>query len=202
MARFFFGLLAIAAALNLIAAQVFPVSGSPVRPPSNPLRLSAEATGHGSDLGGAPGAAAQFGIRANPAAVLLSFVDMAPEDQITAPVTISNEGSFPLRYFVNSIATNPDGKGLMSRLLLTVKSGVSDCTSSGYMQDGSVLYGPAPLGSPEGLLLLAAAGRALSPGESETLCFSVLLPSDTPNEFQGAATAATFDFVAVQSLEN
>jgi spore coat-associated protein N len=133
----------------------------------------------------------------------LSFDRMVPGDRVTAPITVRNDGTLDLRYAVTSAATNDDGKSLMNQLQLTIRSGVTTCDKAGFKADGVILYGDAPLGSVAGLKVIGnpaigqqAGDRTLRAGASETLCFSVTLPLNTPNAFATAATSATFNFVA------
>jgi spore coat-associated protein N len=133
----------------------------------------------------------------------LSRDQMVPGVGVTAPITVRNDGTLDLRYAVTSAATNDDGKSLMSQLQLTIKSGVTTCDKAGFKADGVILYGDAPLGSVAGLNVVGnpaigqqAGDRTLRAGASETLCFSVTLPLNTPNTFAGAATLATFNFVS------
>lgn len=148
-------------------------------------------------------------ISTNPTSMLVSFENMAPGDQITAPITVSNAGSLALRYALAATATNTDGKNLDSQLGLTIKSGVTDCSTSGFATDGTVLYGSGPVGATTALNLIGnpATGadtgdRELDSGSNETLCFNVKLPSNTLNGYEGASTTATFTFYAEQVANN
>ncbi|MEE9284131.1 MAG: TasA family protein [Dehalococcoidia bacterium] len=79
---------------------------------------------------------------------LLTFSDMAPGDQVTAPITVSNAGTLELRYAVTSTTTE---NTLAAQLDLTIKSGVTTCTDAGFGVDGTVLYASADLGSTTGV---------------------------------------------------
>jgi hypothetical protein len=148
-------------------------------------------------------------ISTNPATALVTFSNMAPGDRVTAPVVVSNAGTLDLRYAVTSVATNADAKALMSQLLLTIKSGVSACNNIDYVTDGTVLYGPAALGSVAGINVVGnpttgaqAGDRSLAAAAGETLCFNVTLPLTSGNAFQTATTTATFTFNAEQTTNN
>lgn len=114
-------------------------------------------------------------------------------------VTVSNTGTGALRYALSTAATNVDGKGLATAVLLTVKTGTCPAAA------GTVLYGAAALGS-------AAFGdatqgahpgdRTLAASTSEDLCFAWSLPLTTGNGLQNAATTATFTFAAEQTANN
>lgn len=120
-----------------------------------------------------------------------------------------NDGTLTLRYAITSITTNSDGKNLANQLRLTIKSNVLDCANAGFNFSGTVLYGPAALGTITGLNVIGdpaqgqqAGDRALQPGSFEILCFNVSLPLESGNEFQNASTTATFVFAAEQTLNN
>src|SRR5207244_12796788 len=112
-----------------------------------------------------------------------------PGDQVTAPITVSNDGTLTLRYAISSVATNVDTKGLKDQLVLTVKSGVTTCTNAAYAADGTSLYS-GDLDSSAGLLVGDATtgadsgDRALAASANEVLCFHVSLPLATGNAFQ------------------
>jgi hypothetical protein len=139
----------------------------------------------------------------SPASAAVSFDGMAPGDRVTAPLTVRNGGTLPLRYVVTSTATNDDRRSLATQLDLTLKAGVAGCSDRGFASSGDVLYGPGPLGSAHGIVVVGgssdrwAAGRILDAADSERLCIRVELPSRTGNAFQGASTSATFTFQAI-----
>ncbi|MBI1800492.1 MAG: hypothetical protein HYR71_02545, partial [Chloroflexi bacterium] len=64
-------------------------------------------------------------IATSPTSALVTFSNMAPGDVITAPVTVSNNGTLQLRYAITSTITNADSKGLGAQLQLTIKSGLT-----------------------------------------------------------------------------
>ncbi|MBA2382021.1 MAG: hypothetical protein H0V73_07915 [Chloroflexi bacterium] len=148
-------------------------------------------------------------ISTNPTTAMVTFSTMAPGDQVTAPITVSNNGTLDLRYAISSVATNADAKGLKDQLILTVKSGVTTCTNAAYAASGTNLY-TGDLDSSAGLIVGDATSgaqtgdRALPPttGNTEVLCFNVSLPSATGNAFQSASTTATFTFAAEQTKNN
>jgi hypothetical protein len=146
-------------------------------------------------------------ISTSPATALVTFANMAPGDQVTAPITVSNAGTLNLRYAITSLATNADTKGLKDQLVLTVKSGVTTCTNAGFGVDGTGIYG-GDLDSVAGKLVGDAASgfqagdRALAASASEVLCFNVSLDILTGNAFQAATTSATFTFAAEQTKNN
>jgi predicted ribosomally synthesized peptide with SipW-like signal peptide len=146
-------------------------------------------------------------ISTNPATAIVTFAAMAPADQVTAPVTVSNDGTLALRYAISSAATNADTKGLKDQLVLTIKSGVTTCDNANYAATGTQLYS-GDLDSSAGKLVGDAASgadagdRALAAAANEVLCFHVSLPGSTADTFQGATTTATFTFAAEQTKNN
>jgi predicted ribosomally synthesized peptide with SipW-like signal peptide len=146
-------------------------------------------------------------ISTNPTTSLVSFGNMAPGDQVTAPIVVRNDGTLDLRYAVTSVATD-DSSHLMSQLALTIKTGVT-CTNGAYATGGTVLYGPLALGSLAGINVVGdpatganAGDRSLASLANETLCFHVSLPVASGNVYQAATTTATFTFNAEQTANN
>ncbi len=143
-------------------------------------------------------------ISTNPTSALVTFANMAPGDQVTAPLTVKNDGTLAMRYAMTSVSTNEDNKGLRGQLQLNVKSGVTDCSNAGFAASGTSLYGSA---LNDALFGDPATGqqtgdRTLAAGANEVLCFNVSLPATTGNEFQNAATTAAFTFAAEQTANN
>lgn len=143
-----------------------------------------------------------------PASAAVSFSGMAPGDRVTAPIRVRNDGTLPYRYSVTSTATNADSKALAGQLDLTIKVGVTSCSDRGFAIDGTVLYGPAKLGSVAGVDVIGdptqgfqMGDRTLDATDGEALCLQVVLPPRTRNAFQGASTTATFTFDAEQDGE-
>jgi hypothetical protein len=146
-------------------------------------------------------------ISTNPTTALVTFAGMAPADQVTAPITVSDDGTLALRYAVSSVATNLDVKALKDQLVLTIKTGVTTCTNAAYAADGSTLYS-GDLDSSAGKLIgdsttgADSGDRTLAASASEVLCFHASLPGSTSDSFQGATTTATFTFAAEQTTNN
>ncbi len=143
-------------------------------------------------------------ISASPASAALTMTAMAPGDQVTAPLTVTNAGSLDLRYAIESTTTEDV---LAAELDLTVKSGVSACNDGGWASDGTTVYS-GPLGSTavDAIVGSAASGadtgdRVLAPSANEVLCFNVTLPLAS-TAGQGVTTEATLDFRAEQTANN
>lgn len=147
-------------------------------------------------------------LTATPATAVVTLGSMAAGDVVTAPMTVNNAGTLAYRYSVLSTAT-PSTPDLAAQLDLTVKSGVTTCTTAGFSTTGTVLYGPGDLGSTAGVKVLgdAATGqqtgdRSLAAGATEVLCVQVSLPGATGNAYQGKTTTATLTFDAEQTANN
>lgn len=145
-------------------------------------------------------------ISSAPASAVVQFDNMAPGDELVAPLTVRNDGSLELRYALTSVTTEDT---FASQLDMTVKRGVTDCSAGGFDADGTGLYGPDDLGSASGKNVLGdpatgqqAGDRTLGVGAGETLCFRVRLPLSTGNGYQGLSTTATLIFNAEQTANN
>ena len=141
-----------------------------------------------------------------PSSALVTFSGMAPGDQVTNPITVTNAGTLQLRYAATSTTTE---NTLAAQLDLTIKSGVTTCSNAGFGVDGSVVYATGDLGSTTGVNVIGnpaqgsqAGDRTLNASANEVLCFNVGLPSSTGNAFQGLSTTATFAFQAEQTANN
>jgi predicted ribosomally synthesized peptide with SipW-like signal peptide len=141
-----------------------------------------------------------------PTTALVTFSGMAPGDQVTAPITVTNAGTLQLRYAVTSTTTE---NVLAAALDLTIKSGVTTCTNAGFGTDGTVVYAAGDLGSTTGVNVIGnpaqgsqAGDRTLNASANEVLCFNVSLPSSVGNTSQGLTTTATFNFQAEQTSSN
>lgn len=139
-----------------------------------------------------------------PTSAAISDLAMAPGDQVTQPLTVTNSGSLDLRYAIESTTTEDV---LAAELVLTVKTGVTTCTDAGFGTDGTQIYS-GRLGSTgtDAIVGSAVAGaqvgdRTLAPAANEVLCLNVTLPLST-TAGQGESTTATFDFLAEQTANN
>lgn len=147
-------------------------------------------------------------IGATPATSALALPNMAPGDVVTAPITVSNSGTLAQRYAVLSTTDSTDANVLAAQLKLTIKTGVTTCTTAGFAATGTSAYAGV-LGSTTGTKVVgdSATGaqtgdRALAAGANEVLCAQVSLPTSTDNTFQGKTTTAVFTFNAEQTANN
>ena len=145
-------------------------------------------------------------ISTTPVTALVTFTNMMPGDQVTAPITVSNVATNQFRYALTSTTTE---NVLAAQLDLTVKVGVTTCTNAAFAATGTTLYAANDLGSTTGINIVGdpaqgaqTGDRTLNGGANEILCFNVSLPSATGNTYQGLSSTATFAFVAEQTANN
>lgn len=145
-------------------------------------------------------------LTASPASAVFTVPAMAPGDEEVRSLTIGNSGSVALRYAATSTT---DENVLAGELDMTIKVGVTTCSTAGFDTDGTAIYGPADLGSTTGVVLFGDAtqgadpgDRTLGPSTSEVLCIRVALPLSASNASQGATSTATFQFDAEQTDNN
>lgn len=149
-------------------------------------------------------------ITTSPASALFSLNPMAPGDAIVGALTVNNGGTLSLRYSIKSTTTG--NAALAGQLDLTVwdEAAESDAgTTCNASAPGTVLYGPADLGSAGGTNVVGdptqgnqTGDRTLAASVSEYLCFKAMLPLASDNTYQGLLTTATFDFVSEQTANN
>ena len=131
---------------------------------------------------------------------------MAPGSTVTGALTVSNDGSLQHRYAMTSQTTEDS---LAAQLDMTIKENVTTCTTAGFGASGTIIYGPADLGSTSDAVVYGdatqgaqAGDRTLAASATESLCVQVTLPTGTGNSFQGVSTTATFNFIAEQTDNN
>ena len=144
-----------------------------------------------------------------PVTAAITAGNMAPGDSVYGTVLVSNTGTLSERYAVLSTSDATDANFLAAQLVLTVKVGVTTCSSAGFGATGTTLYGGSILGATTGTKLIgdAATGaqagdRTLASGASETLCAQVSLPIATGNPYQGKTTTAVLRFDSEQTANN
>jgi predicted ribosomally synthesized peptide with SipW-like signal peptide len=151
-------------------------------------------------------------LNTSPITATIKLSNMAPGDEFTVPVTVTNAGSLPLRYAVTSVATNTDDKALMGQLDLAIKYAATseNCDEAGFPLYGTPIRADGDLGSlTPGTNVIGdpaqgddTGDRTLAASASEVLCLNIKLPFASGNQFQGAATTATFTFAGEQTDNN
>ena len=139
-------------------------------------------------------------LTAAPASAVVSYSTMMPGDETVGTLTLTN-GTAQTRYAMTTVATNADTKNLRDQITLTIKTKTANPCST---FDGTTLYTGALASAAIGSTASGAqAGdRTLNASANESLCFKASLPSLTNNDYQGAATTATFTFEAEQTANN
>jgi hypothetical protein len=119
----------------------------------------------------------------------LTMTNLAAGDNFDAQLNIANAGSLGLTYsLATTVVTVSGSPSLASTLLLTARVKTANPCSS---RDGVVLYNNE-------LDLAAFSGRSLAPSASESICFTIVLPTSAGSFLQNTNLAATFKFQAVQ----
>lgn len=151
------------------------------------------------------------------AAAMFSPDVMAPGGTQEGSITVTNNGSLELRYAMTSTTTDADASSLDGQLDLTIwaeadeAGGVDDSNTDCEFvnKPATPIYDAGVLGDTTAVNVIGdptqgsqAGDRTLAASGSELLCFYVLLPSETGNEFQDATTTATFGFSAEQTANN
>ncbi|MDX6324484.1 MAG: hypothetical protein QOK15_838 [Nocardioidaceae bacterium] len=131
-----------------------------------------------------------------PSFTALSTSKLSPGGSVAGVLTVENSGNVALNYYLDSSATNPDGKNLAGALTVKVTSdsavtgSARNRTCAGRALGGSrTSFGPSLLGS-------GASPRLLAAGASETVCVQASLSSTAPTSLQSAATAVSFTLPA------
>ena len=132
-------------------------------------------------------------VRAEPD-MLMRVTNMLPGDVQSGELTVANVGGDPLRYALVSVSDDPDGRGLRTALLATVRAEGSGCVAfdGPLLYDGPLVgagFGDPATGSQSGDRLLAGGGR-------ERICMRVTLSESAGNRYQRTSTRVTFTIVA------
>ena len=124
----------------------------------------------------------------------MNISTMVPGNSVAGVVTVNNNGTAPVRYHVNAVPSNADGKGLGAALVVKV-TGDSATGGSGTAKScpGAAL-GDSGTGFTANMLGSAALPRQLVAGGSETICIQATLPTNAGTGLQGATTNVTFTF--------
>lgn len=134
-------------------------------------------------------------LTSSPASATFSVANMAPGDAAVRTLTVTNGGTLPFRYAMQT-AVDDDVSGLTTQLDVAVRRAVEErCDGA----SGDEIVARAPLaevgfGSPA--WGEQQGDRRLDPEASEVLCFFVELPLAAKNEVSAAGAALTFTFTA------
>jgi alternate signal-mediated exported protein len=133
-----------------------------------------------------------------PAYTDLNLTGMVPGNTVAGILTVRNAGTIPLTYYATAAATNADGKGLGTALVVKVTGDAAvtgtaparTCAGTALATTGTAFAGNL-VGTP-------AAQRSLAVGGSETLCVQATLPTTAASALQGATTTVALTFTASQ----
>ncbi|MDX6326998.1 MAG: hypothetical protein QOK15_3352 [Nocardioidaceae bacterium] len=116
---------------------------------------------------------------------------MVPGNSTAGVLTVKNNGTAPLKYYVDATASNADGKGLGSALTVKVTGdAVTSGSSPAVTCAGTAL---ANTGTSFAANLLASTSpRLLAAGASENLCIQATLPGSAVTGLQNATTNVGF----------
>lgn len=119
---------------------------------------------------------------------------MVPGDSTAGVMRVENTGTAPLRYHVDALASNDDGKNLGGQLGVKV-TGDEFTGGSGTKKTcaGSALPNSKATFT-NGLLGTSALPRQLNAGQVEWVCVEATLPTNALPGLQGAVTNVTFTF--------
>lgn len=133
----------------------------------------------------------------------ISLASAHPGASVVQPLTVGNTGSLELRYAVSSQVVSGTG-ALAEGLSWTVRSGVTDCSTSGFAASGTQVFDgvlasstkTAKIGDPtQGA---QAGDRLVAAGGSDVLCSRITLPTTAANSLQGLAVGVTLTVDAEQ----
>lgn len=125
----------------------------------------------------------------NTALTTLAATAMKPGDTVQAAVIVSNAATVPFTYNLAGTSTTTSGgaDSVGAAMKLVIQLGA--CASNVS----------ATLNTPQTFATTLTANRSLAAGASETLCFTVTLPTDAATGLQGRNSTASFLFTATSS---
>ncbi len=133
----------------------------------------------------------------------ISFASAFPGASVVQPLSVSNAGSLELRYAVSSQVASGSA-ALAEALRWTVRSGVTDCSSSGFAASGTQVFDgvlatstkTAKIGDPAPGA--QAGDRLVAAGASDVLCSRITLPTTAASSLQGLGLGVTLTVDAEQ----
>ncbi|MDX6325890.1 MAG: hypothetical protein QOK15_2244 [Nocardioidaceae bacterium] len=124
----------------------------------------------------------------------MNISNMVPGNTTAGVLTVSNSGTAPLKYYVDALASNGDGKGLGAALTAKVTGDATVTGSAPSATCAGAALSPSGGSFGSNLLGSTASPRLLAAGASEKLCIQATLPSSATSALQGATTNITFTF--------
>lgn len=136
-----------------------------------------------------------------------TFADMGPGDVVRGTIGVVNADGAPVSVSTAVSATNADGLGLRSQLVMTIRdlgetSGIpaTACTPGDPLYVAAPIVYVGPLGAEPALsipgmdVVLAVSG---DPGDDNGWCVEIELPAATDASFAGALTDGQFILTGV-----
>jgi predicted ribosomally synthesized peptide with SipW-like signal peptide len=124
----------------------------------------------------------------------LVISNMVPGNSVAGLITVKNNGTAPLKYYLDATGTNPDTKNLVGALQAKVTADTSITgTSPSATCSGTALVGAATAFGTN-FLYSQASPHLLAAGATENLCVQATLLSTAASTLQGATTTITFKF--------
>ncbi len=132
---------------------------------------------------------ASVDLTSGPRATTFTASGMAPGDSTTIAMTVANSGRNPMVFGMSRGVVSPGGSALAEALILTIKTVGSSCADF-----NGVTLSEGPLN--EAAFGNQTDGQPLPAATAQILCFRAVLPLETGNELQGAATTVSMSFHA------
>lgn len=120
----------------------------------------------------------------DPATAMFTVSGMAPGDMVSEDLEVSNDGSLELRYAMTTDAVLDSDPSLATQLQVVITDAADNELYSGPLIDAAI------------------GDRVLVAGDDEVLTFTVTLPLETGNDYQGATCTVEFGFVGEQTANN
>jgi predicted ribosomally synthesized peptide with SipW-like signal peptide len=128
----------------------------------------------------------------------LNISAMVPGNSTAGLLTIKNTGTAPLKFTATSSSTPSVLSGAMT-VKVTGDSAVTGSSPSATCAGAALAGSATTIGGATGSSLIGT-GRLLSPGQSETVCIQVTLPSTASSSLQGTSSDVTFAFTGTSDL--
>lgn len=127
----------------------------------------------------------------------LNITNMVPGNSVAGLLTVTNVGSAPFKYTATSSGTNPDGKNLVSGLVVKVTADTSTSGSGLFKTCAGAAVAGTGTTVPGSLI---TTSQLLLPAGSKTFCIQLTLSSSASTALQGGTAEIGFTFQATSDL--